>query len=217
MTMKKRCSKCKGVIWYKRDKKWRVCIKDRGKIINLGQYDDEIKAAEVYDKKAKELFGEFASLNFPTPEQPPASDFTKPIRLAMTDFLNIYGKESEIFPPIDAKSVLDLCDRLDQQASQLKAKDELLFAYESVKAPKQPPAGEFFPLTRKDMYEIIQGCCGLCPWCVGVLGRYVRQESDRLDASEASRKELLTACRQAFNKSHNPKVEKILKVAIEKG
>lgn len=31
----------------------------------LGQFIDKFEAAKVYDKKALELFGEFASLNFP--------------------------------------------------------------------------------------------------------------------------------------------------------
>jgi len=58
-------SKYKGVS--NRYNKWRVYIKLNGESIYLGSYNDEIEAAKVYDKKAKELFGEYASLNFFTP------------------------------------------------------------------------------------------------------------------------------------------------------
>ncbi|MCK5611583.1 HNH endonuclease [Candidatus Pacearchaeota archaeon] len=61
-------SKYKGVSWVKREKKWRAAIKYKGKSSTLGHYDNESDAARVYDKKAKEIFGEFARLNFPTPE-----------------------------------------------------------------------------------------------------------------------------------------------------
>jgi hypothetical protein len=58
-------SKYKGVSWRKTEKKWVVGIKFNRKSLNLGYYKNEIYAAKVYDKKAKELFGEFACLNFP--------------------------------------------------------------------------------------------------------------------------------------------------------
>lgn len=59
-------SKFKGVSWHNRDNKWCSQIMKDGKNYYLGQYDNEIEAAIVYDKKAKELFGEFAYLNFPS-------------------------------------------------------------------------------------------------------------------------------------------------------
>ncbi|HEY5138565.1 MAG TPA: HNH endonuclease [Methylococcales bacterium] len=54
----------KGVSWNKACKRWDSFIKHNGKSINLGQFDNEILAAKVYDKRATELRGEFARLNF---------------------------------------------------------------------------------------------------------------------------------------------------------
>lgn len=44
---------------------WRAHITHRYKKYNLGCYRDEKQAALVYDRRAMELFGEFAYLNFP--------------------------------------------------------------------------------------------------------------------------------------------------------
>lgn len=52
---------------YKR-KNWYSQIRFQKKPIYLGVYDHEIEAAIAYDTKAKELYGEFAVLNFPTNE-----------------------------------------------------------------------------------------------------------------------------------------------------
>jgi hypothetical protein len=60
-------SQFKGVTWQKKKGKWRTQIMYEKKLINLGYFLDEIEAAKAYDKKAKELFGEFAKFNFPTP------------------------------------------------------------------------------------------------------------------------------------------------------
>jgi len=57
-------SKYKGVSWHKGNKKWRAAIRKSYKLTHLGYFDSEIEAALAYDKKAKELFGEFAYLNF---------------------------------------------------------------------------------------------------------------------------------------------------------
>jgi hypothetical protein len=54
----------KGVLYHSRDKKYAVSIQHNKKRINLGYFDNEIDAAKVYDKKALELFGEFARPNF---------------------------------------------------------------------------------------------------------------------------------------------------------
>ena len=60
----KQHSKYKGVSLNKRINKWRAYIKINRKQISLGMYFCEIEAAKAYDKKAKELFGEHAYLNF---------------------------------------------------------------------------------------------------------------------------------------------------------
>ncbi len=44
-----------------------------GKSIYIGSYDTAIEAAQARDAKAIELFGEFASLNFPPKTQETAS------------------------------------------------------------------------------------------------------------------------------------------------
>ncbi len=58
-------SRYKGVYFHKKDNKWMAKIGFNGKNTYLGLFEDEILAARAYDKKAKELFGEFAYLNFP--------------------------------------------------------------------------------------------------------------------------------------------------------
>ncbi len=63
---KKLSSKFKGVDWYKAYKKWRVRITSEKKPMFIGLYNDEVRAAQAYDQKAIELFGEFANLNFPS-------------------------------------------------------------------------------------------------------------------------------------------------------
>lgn len=46
-------------------KKWEASINHNGIKYWLGTFTSRIKAARVYDKKAEELYGEFAFLNFP--------------------------------------------------------------------------------------------------------------------------------------------------------
>lgn len=62
---KNKTSKLKGVSRYKSSQKWCTRISIKGKTIFLGCFQNEKEAAIAYDKKAKELFGEFAKLNFP--------------------------------------------------------------------------------------------------------------------------------------------------------
>ena len=53
----------KGVWWDKNHLKWSAMICCNYKKIWLGRYSSEIEAAKAYDRKAKELFGEFAYVN----------------------------------------------------------------------------------------------------------------------------------------------------------
>lgn len=57
-------SKFKGVSWKKKINKWQSQIEFNKKGIYIGVFQSEIEAAKAYDKKALELFGEFAWLNF---------------------------------------------------------------------------------------------------------------------------------------------------------
>ena len=54
----------KGVCWDKSRNKWRANVGYNGKKIHLGRFENELEAAKAYDNKAKELFGEYAYLNF---------------------------------------------------------------------------------------------------------------------------------------------------------
>ena len=58
-------SRFKGVGYHKMERKWYAKLRVGGIPIWLGYFVDEIEAARVYDRKAVELFGEFACLNFP--------------------------------------------------------------------------------------------------------------------------------------------------------
>jgi hypothetical protein len=55
----------KGVFWSKRLKMWRASIKKDRVRYHLGCYKNKEDAARAYDQASYELFGEFASFNFP--------------------------------------------------------------------------------------------------------------------------------------------------------
>ena len=58
-------SKYKGVTFDKKRNLFKAEIQHNKKKYFLGRFKSQIKAAQAYDKKARELFGEFAYLNFP--------------------------------------------------------------------------------------------------------------------------------------------------------
>lgn len=55
----------KGVSWIANKRKWHAQIKFNGVHIFIGYFVDKIDAARAYDRKAIELFREFAYTNFP--------------------------------------------------------------------------------------------------------------------------------------------------------
>lgn len=61
-----RTSRFRGVHFCKRDKAWLAQIQFQNKKLPIGSFKAERDAALAYDSKARELFGEFASLNFPS-------------------------------------------------------------------------------------------------------------------------------------------------------
>ena len=70
----------KGVSFYKRDSNWSAQIHLPGhKKVHLGFFSKEELAARAYDTAAKELFGEFARLNFPDPINSGESNAPSPV------------------------------------------------------------------------------------------------------------------------------------------
>lgn len=55
----------KGVTWWKRDGCWKAQISSNGRNRHLGYFRTAEAAAHAYDEAARELHGEFATLNFP--------------------------------------------------------------------------------------------------------------------------------------------------------
>ncbi len=64
-TRRNKWSKYKGVSFDKNRNLFIAYIQHNGKKYFLGRFKNETDAAKAYDKKALELFGEFAYLNFP--------------------------------------------------------------------------------------------------------------------------------------------------------
>lgn len=59
-----------GVSWSEATGKWRARIRHNYDEIHLGVFESEEEAARAYDRKALELRGEFATLNFPQEVEP---------------------------------------------------------------------------------------------------------------------------------------------------
>lgn len=59
----------KGVSWNRALSKWRCQIRVQGKTKHLGYFTDPVEAASVYDREARSLHGDFATLNFPNPTE----------------------------------------------------------------------------------------------------------------------------------------------------
>lgn len=64
----KSTSKYRGVSYIKRDNIFLCCIYFNRKKHHIGHFKTELSGALAYDKKAIELFGEYANLNFPKKE-----------------------------------------------------------------------------------------------------------------------------------------------------
>jgi hypothetical protein len=57
-------SQYKGVSWNSASTQWFAQIMVNQKLLHIGTFASEVDAAHAYDDKARELFGEFARLNF---------------------------------------------------------------------------------------------------------------------------------------------------------
>lgn len=49
--------------------KWMACLTHNYQRIYLGTFTTDVEAAQAYDAKARELFGEYAALNFPAGDE----------------------------------------------------------------------------------------------------------------------------------------------------
>jgi len=50
---------------YPQGKRWRAMLHQNGQVVYCALFDDKVEAAKARDRKARELFGPFACLNFP--------------------------------------------------------------------------------------------------------------------------------------------------------
>lgn len=75
-----------GVHRANREDRWKATITCDGKRRWLGTFVSEEKAARAYDDAARELFGEFARLNFPTQAVAEARDAERKAGLLVAEF-----------------------------------------------------------------------------------------------------------------------------------
>jgi hypothetical protein len=73
---KKSCgtSKYKGVTRDSASSSWKARIRVNLKLIHIGRFKTEVEAARAYDNAARQLFGEFACVNFPMGDEQSAHD-----------------------------------------------------------------------------------------------------------------------------------------------
>ena len=58
-------SSYKGVVWIPKTCRWRAMAGTNDNRVYLGEFETEVQAAIAYDNAARDLFGDFAVLNFP--------------------------------------------------------------------------------------------------------------------------------------------------------
>ena len=65
--------------------KWQAQIQYKGKAIYLGLFDDPETAAKAYDTAARDIFGEYAFLNFPDINEQVTADFNRRRKLTLQE------------------------------------------------------------------------------------------------------------------------------------
>ena len=121
-------------------------------------------------------------------EQPPDSEFTKIQRKAAQLAADAYEEDQE-WCPTKTSRLLEACKIIDQQSADLKKKDKLLFAYESVRAPKKPLASDFTKDLR-DEVETLQLYAAADDTRGAFKFADIYKACDLLDASEAENRQL---------------------------